>query len=206
MPNHNIIDISLPINPNLMVYPGNPIVEFSDASSTTSDLTKLSLGSHTGTHIDAPRHSKVSDAGVDTYALEAFIGTARVIDATHESEYISVKTIEESEIKEGERVLFKTQNSIRGFQSWRSDYIYLHGDTAELLAKKKIKLFGLDWISVKQQGNPDNRAHTGLLENNIPIIEGLDLSMVFPGEYQLIFLPLNLGNLDGAPGRAVLIK
>ncbi len=201
-----IIDISLPIKPRMMVYPGNPEVVFEPANSPTSELTKLSFGSHTGTHIDAPRHSKVSDAGIDSYELETFIGACRVIDATHESESISLKTITNNEIHSGERLLFKTQNSVIGFNAWRDDYIYLSGEAAEELARLDIKLFGLDWISVKQRGNPDNRAHTELLSKNIPILEGLDLSKVEPGEYELIFLPLSLADLDGALGRAILRK
>ena len=204
--NKKIIDISLPIKPGMVVYPGNPEIEFSDCSSSTSELTKITLGSHTGTHIDAPRHSKVSAAGINTWPLSRFIGPVRVIDATNDTEFISVKTVAAAAPQSDERLLFKTQNSIRGFESWRSDYVYLSGEAAEILAKSEIGLFGLDWISVKQQGNPDNRSHTELLGKNIPILEGLDLSNVEPGEYDLIFLPLSFGNLDGGIGRAVLIK
>ena len=201
-----IIDISLEITPSLMVYPGNPLVEMTDSSSSTSELTKITFGSHTETHIDAPRHSKVSSKGIDTFPLDNFIGRVRVIDATHESEFISVDTVRNTKIQTGEKLLFKTQNSVKGFDAWRSDYIYLDGNAAEILADYDLKLFGIDWISVKQQGNPDNRAHTALLEKNIPILKGLDLSLVDPGEYNLIFLPLKLNGLDGAPGRAVLLK
>lgn len=201
-----IIDISLPIKPGMIVYPGNPEVIFASANSATSELTKITLGSHTGTHIDAPRHSKVSIAGIDSYPLDTFIGPCRVIDATRETETVSKQTIIDSDIKLGERVLFKTNNSLIGFDNWRPDYIYLSGEAAEELAKRKIKLFGLDWISVKQQGNPDNRAHTALLSQNIPILEGLDLSMVDPGDYELLFLPLKLGDVDGGMGRAVLMQ
>ena len=189
-----------------MVYPGNPQVIFSNASSSSSELTHLSLGSHTGTHVDAPKHSKVSADGVDSYSLESFIGPCRIIDATGETEFISTELVLKIKPQAGERLLFKTKNSLRGFDSWRSDYIYLSGNAAVELAKYDIELFGLDWISVKQQGNNDNRSHTELLAKNIPILEGLDLSQVKPGEYELIFLPLSLGNLDGALERAVLIK
>jgi arylformamidase len=201
-----IIDISLTIKPGMMVYPGNPEIEFDNASSQTSELTKMTLGSHTGTHLDAPRHSKVSDAGIDLWPVETFICPARVIDATNETEYVSQETVVNADPKSGERLLFKTKNSKLGYAKWRSDYIYLHGDAAEELARREIALFGLDWISVKQKGGSDNRCHTALLEKQIPILEGLDLSSVEPGEYELIFLPLKLGSLDGGIGRAILRK
>ena len=204
--NKTIIDISLPIKPGMMVYPGNPAIEFNEASSSSSELTKITLGSHTGTHLDAPRHSKVSGEGIDTWELNRFIGPCRVIDVTHENEFISADTVKSIDPQPGQRLLFKTKNSLQGFDSWRSDYIYLDGDAAELLSQADIGLFGIDWISVKQQGNPDNRAHTSLLSKHIPILEGLDLSAVEPGEYDVIFLPLNLGSLDGGIGRAVLLQ
>lgn len=204
--NKTIIDISIKIVPGMIIYPGNPQVIFSESNSETSELTKIEFGSHTATHIDAPRHSKVSNDGINIFPLDSFIGPVRVIDATHESEKITLETVRGIDAQKSERLLFKTKNSELGFDKWRDDYVYLDGDAASFLASCDISLFGLDWISVKQKGNPDNRAHTELLQKNIPILEGLDLSNVKPGIYELIFLPLRLEDLDGAPGRAILLQ
>jgi len=204
--NKKIIDISLNITEDLIVYPGNPPVEFSDASSETSELTKLSFGSHTGTHIDAPRHAKVNNDGIDSFPLSRFIGPCKVIDATSEDLSVSRELLEKHDIKKGDRVLLKTNNSIVGFNEWRDDYIFLSPDGASYLADRDVALVGIDWLSVKERGNPDNRPHTELLSKNIPILEGIDLSAVEPGQYNLIFLPLKMNGLDGAPGRAVLIE
>jgi arylformamidase len=117
---------------------------------------------------------------------------------------ISVDDLKPLKIRKGERILVKTRNSAVGFDRFRNDYVYLAGNAAAYLATKDISLFGIDYISVKQRGGKDNRAHTALLEKGIVILEGLDLSNVLPGRYNLIALPLGFTGLDGAPARAVL--
>ena len=79
-------------------------------------------------------------------------------------------------------------------------------EAAAFLAKKRIALFGIDALSVKERGSLDNRPHTALLSRGIPIVEGLDLHRVSPGRYFLTVLPLKLSGLDGAPARAVLLR
>lgn len=202
-----LIDISLPIHEQMLVYPSNP--EFTREqiqSASGNTISRITLGTHSGTHIDAPNHVKGGEKGIESYSLETFVGPCRVLDCTNEPEAIRVETLEKHNIQEGERLLFKTQNSVRGYAKIRTDFIYVESTAAEYLANKKVGLVGVDYLSIKKSGLEDNTAHTALLLNDIPIIEGLNLSEVEAGEYQLIALPLQMLGMDGSPIRAVLLK
>ena len=203
-----IFDISLPLDGKTIIYPGNPemtIEPHTRVPEYPTNLSKIIFGSHTGTHVDAPRHVDNGAIGVDKVSLVACIGPCRVFDMTGAEEKITVADLEKENIQQGERILVKTQNSLRGFSEFREDSIYLDGDTADYLAGRGIILFGIDGLSVKKRGGEDVRPHTSLLSKNIVIFEGLDLSGVDPGEYQFIGLPLRFTELDGSPARAVLI-
>jgi len=201
-----IIDISLNIHSGMAIYPGNPEPRFEEIETQTSYISKIILGTHTGTHLDSPRHIYKNRIGIDKIDLKKLIGNCRVLDLTKSNFSIKKEELEKFKIKKGERILVKTKNSLRGFSYFYDDYIFLSPESAKFLANKKISLFGIDSLSVKQKGSPDNRPHIELLKNNIPIFEGLDLSKVKPGAYFFIGLPIKLKNLDGAPARAVLIK
>lgn len=201
-----IIDISLPIYPGMAVYPNNPAVKITPLKTSTSYISEITFGSHTGTHIDTPRHILQEGLSVDKISLNQLIGPARVLDMTRCQKSITLEDLKKENIKQGERILVKTANSDRGFKTFYPDYIYLDGEAAEFLAKKGIILFGIDSLSVKQKGSPDTRPHTALLKKGIVIIEGLDLSKALPGNYNLFCLPLKLTSLDGAPARVILIK
>jgi len=209
-----IIDITHYIKDGMIVYPNNtevsiePFAEISKGAS--SNLSKVILGTHTGTHVDAPLH--VFDGGkkLEDLNLESFIGKCRVIDASHlkAGDLIEIKDLDKAgvEIKKGDRILVKTSNSERGIEEFYDDFVALSGDTADYLRDKEITLFGIDYLSIKQRGSSDNRAHTALLEKDIPIIEGLNLRDVEAGEYELICLPMKLKNVEGGPVRAVLVS
>lgn len=201
-----IIDISWPLAPGVCVYPGNPELRITPRVGKTSVHSEISIGSHTGTHIDAPRHVFQRGKGIDTVSLGALIGPCRVLDCTKSKRAITVADLQPHRILRGERILVKTKNSRLGRKVFYTDYVYLDGDAAEWLAARRIKLFGIDYLSVKQRGSADNRPHTALLERNIPIIEGLNLKDVRPGRYQLVALPLKFVGLDGAPARVVLVR
>ncbi len=136
-----IIDISLPLNFSTIIYPGNPKVEIETNGNFPSLGSKITLGSHTATHIDAPRHVFKDGDTMDKISLERLVGKCRVLDFTEAEESIKVSDLEKHNIKEGERILAKTKNSEIGFDKFRNDYIYLDGDAAEYLAKKKISLY-----------------------------------------------------------------
>ena len=201
-----IIDISLPLSDKTIVYPGNPEVKIAMMPGKTSTHSEITIGSHTGTHLDAPRHVFKSGAGVDRVDLNKIVGECRVLDMTRVKEAIGVDDLKKEEIKKGERILVKTKNSKRGFEKFYDNYVYLGGEAAEFLAKKKITLFGIDYLSVKKRGGPDNRPHTELLKNGVVIFEGLDLSKAKPGKYFFVGLPLKFAGLDGAPARAILLE
>lgn len=205
---NQIIDISLPLNENTIVYPGNAPIKIESTKSSTgaSYLSTVTIGTHTGTHIDAPRHVSESGMGVDEIDLARLLGVCRVLDFTKSVESITREELEAKNIQAGERILAKTNNSLRGYSSMYDDYIYLSAEGAAYLAEKQISLFGIDYLSIKKRGSSDNRPHTELLDKGIPIIEAVNLSAVEEGEYTLIALPLRFTGLDGSPIRALLLK
>lgn len=203
-----IIDISYSIKDGMVVYPKNapvsiqPYARIEDGAS--SNLSLVSFGTHTATHVDAPLHVFPGTGDLDSLALERFVGPCRVIDASHRGpgELVTVEDI--GSVTAGERILVKTSNSARGMDVFHEDFVALSGDAADMLAAANIALFGIDYLSVKQRGSADNRAHTSLLAAGIPIVEGLCFKDVAAGEYELICLPLKLYGVEGGPVRAIL--
>ncbi len=202
----HVIDISLPLYQGMITYPGNPELKIRPLLGRTSLITEINMGSHTGTHVDAQSHVFPKGKPIDSIKLSRFVGECRVVNMTHVKKAVMVADLAKENIKKGERILVKTKNSLKGFNKFYNNYIYLDGDAAEYLAKKNIGLFGIDYLSVKQKGSADHRPHTALLKKNIPIFEGLDLSKVSPGKYFFIGLPLRFIDMDGAPARAVLVS
>ena len=203
-----IYDISIPLHEGMITYPNNPEVKINEPATEGSLLTTITLGSHSGTHTDAPRHQHSGNGNVSDYPLGHYVGPALVIDCTHRGpgEVILPEDLDDHTITEGTRVLFKTSNSLRGYKEFYDDFVALGGDTAEILGDKNVALVGIDFLSIKKRGGSDNRAHTCLLEKKIPIIEGLDLSTVEGGEYFLSAAPLSLQDTEGAPLRALLLE
>jgi len=201
-----MIDISLSLEEGMITYPDNPPFVIKDASGPTSSRSIITIGTHTGTHIDAPRHVFKEGKGISKIPLVRYVGECRVLDLTKAKKAITIGDLESLKIKKGERILAKTRNSKRGFKTFYDDYVYLDGDAADYLVKKGITLFGIDSLSVKQRGGADHRPHLSLLKKGIVIFEGLDLSKATPGAYTFVGLPLKLGDVDGAPARAILIQ
>ena len=203
-----IIDISLPLSSDTIIYPGNPKIEIEQIKSeaSKSTISKITSGSHNGTHIDAPRHIDDKGKTIDQLDLKSFIGKCRVLDCISENVSVSPETLKKHNIQPDERILLKTANSLRGFKEFDPDFIFLSPQGAQYLAESGVLIVGIDYLSIKQKGSRDNRPHSYLLDLNIPIIEGIDLSKVVPGEYTLVALPLSYVGIDGAPVRAVLLK
>jgi arylformamidase len=159
---------------------------------------------HTGTHVDAPVHFLADGAGVDALPLDQLLGEARVVDVG-EASSIGAAELRTIDPRAGERLLFKTRNSARGWKTDRflPDFVYLSREGAALLAERRVRTVGIDYLSIAgmHEGVPTHRA---LLEQGICIIEGLDLSPVEPGSYELVCLPLRLAGADGAPARVLL--
>lgn len=198
-----LIDITKPIYPGMAIYPGNPLVNFenvSQTSATSSVLTSITLGSHTGTHIDAPSHIKSGAAGVEIYSLEQFIGEAQVIDLSQIESLISASDLPDTQAP---RVLIRTRNSKGNIDEFDPAFVALDESAAEELVKRAVKLVGIDAPSIKKKGVKD-RTHEVLLDAGVIILEGLWIPEVAAGTYELLCLPLPVKNLDGAPVRAVL--
>src|SRR5215207_1418469 len=170
-------------------------------------LSVLSLGAHSGTHVDAPMHFVSGGASVDRVPLEPLIGPARVIDIADGVQAIDAAELERHEWRHAQRLIFRTRSSLRGWMTdptFHRDFAYVAPDAAQLLADAGVRLVGIDYISAEQFGAPEPRAHRILLGKGIPIVEGLALADVRAGEYDLIVLPIKVGGHEGAPARAVV--
>jgi arylformamidase len=203
-----IIDVSLPLSDALPTYPGNPPFELAPvkriADGGSSNVSRLSMGTHTGTHVDAPRHFFDAGAPVDRLPLDVLIGPARVVavDAEHgiEPRHLRPETLEGAS-----RILFKTRNSsLWRSREFTSAFVFLTEEAARVLVDARVRLVGIDYLSVEAFKKPGAPAHRTLLAANTVIIEGLDLSAVAPGDYELLCLPLRVAGSDGAPARVVL--
>ena len=176
------------------------------ANGAAANVSAVAMGTHTATHVDAPRHFIEGGAPVDEMPLERLIGPAVVVAFG-----ASVTAVGEAELRaqplDGHaRVLLKTRNSaLLRRPDFVRDYAYLAPDGAEYLLRVGVELVGIDYLSIEQFESADHRTHLLLLERGVVIVEGLDLSAVRPGTYELVCLPLKLAGLDGAPARAVLI-
>ncbi len=206
---HGWIDVSVPLHSGMVTWPGDPavrIVPFKEiARGGSSNVSKLSLGAHTGTHMDAPRHFFVDGRGIDRMPFEATVGPARVIQI-QDRESIKVPELRRCRIHKGERILFKTRNSAawRKSPAFDRQYVYITSEAARYLAARGVRCVGIDYFSVGGYKRDGAETHRALLGAGIWIIEGLDLSRVEPGEYDLICLPLKIAGADGAPARAVV--
>jgi arylformamidase len=208
------IDISAPIDPKVIpVYPGDAGIkldfplDFRKGDKLT--LSSYSFGAHTGTHIDAPLHFIRDGATIDKLPLDLFIGPARVIDCSPDALAIDAAELNKHQWRDAKRILFRTRNSRNHWMSdpnFHKDFTYIAPDAAQLLADAGVQLVAIDYISAEKFGAAEPKTHYTLLGKNIPIIEGVDLSNVTAGDYDLIILPLKVPGHEAAPARAVLKK
>jgi arylformamidase len=208
-PGPRLLDVSVLLAPGLPAYPGNPPFEITPvkriANGDSSNNSRLVMGTHTGTHVDAPRHFFDDKAGVNALPLEMLIGRARVIDLPHRGG-ITAAHLRAAGLREDLRVLLKTPNSALWNLSdgFHSDYTYITEDGAKFLVDQGVKLVGVDYLSVEQFKKAGAPAHHMLLGNGVIIIEGLNLSDAEAGPYEMYCLPLRVKDADGAPARVVL--
>jgi arylformamidase len=195
------IDVSVPIRPGMVTYPGDPTVSLervvSLAEGGVCNLSRLDLGVHTGTHVDAPLHFFDGAAAADELALDVLVGSAVVLDLTT-AQRLDAAAFEGVEL--AERILLKTQNSeLWARDSFAEDALALTEDGAMALVDGGVRLVGIDYLSIG-----DLPAHRVLLGAGVVAVEGLDLRGVEPGEYELVCAPLKLVGSDGAPARVLL--
>ncbi len=205
-----IIDISVPLLPRMPVWPGEsgigivPVKRM--ATGDRNNLSRLDCGVHVGTHVDAPWHFLDEGSTVEQLSLDAMIGEAFVA-CLPEVDVITAETLARLTLPNGTtRLLLHTRNSElweRGVTEFRKDFVALTSDAAQWLVDQGIRLIGVDYLSVHRYGDGP-LIHQILLRAGIIIVEGLNLTGVAPGKYELICLPLCLSGADGAPARAVL--
>ena len=206
-------DISVPLTNEMPTYPGDPGIQISDwftlANGDAANVTHLKLGAHTGTHVDAPAHFIEGAARVESLQLEALIGKAQVI-VVPETVLSINKTFVAEQLKPNvTRLLFRTRNSSFWHDhptEFRQDFTYLELEAAEFLVQHSVQLIGIDYLSIEQFRQKQHETHLALLAHGVVILEGLDLSGVPEGLYELICLPMRIrsGKGDGSPARAVL--
>lgn len=208
-----LYDVSVAISPELAVWPGDPPVAIEQAGDMSkgdaANVTRIIMGAHTGTHMDAPVHFIQGATGVDEFPLDALVGEATVaqLDIDH---HIGAADLEKLNLPDNcQRLLFKTGNSRfwQDSKTFHTDFIAVAPDGAEWLVSHGIKLVGVDYLSVEEFNAPfDHPAHRKLLENRVVVVEGLNLSAIEPGQYTVMALPLKITGNDGAPSRVVLAR
>ncbi len=205
-----IYDVTVPIRAGMPVYEGDPGVNVEAwsalARGDSANVSFLHFGAHTGTHVDAPAHFIEGARKIDVLSLEALIGTARVVRVPDEVNEIDSDFLAGCDLNSVERVLFHTRNSGFWNEGFRKDFTHLLPDAAQTLIDSGVKLVGTDYLSIEKFHSGGHRTHLALLSQNVIIVEGLNLSEVPIGDYELICLPLRIadGAGDGAPARVVL--
>jgi arylformamidase len=204
------IDISTPIEDGMAGFPGDPSVRVERVRSLERgdayNLSHLSLGSHTGTHVDPPLHFIPGGTSVDALDLGRLNGRCHVVQVP-----ASVRSIRAADLagvpRNAERLLLRTSNSDRWAASpaFFPDYVALDPSAAEALAARGLRLVGLDSLSIESDPTERFPVHHRLLGAGVLILEGLRLAGVEPGEYELRLLPLRIVGGDGGPSRAVLV-
>jgi arylformamidase len=206
-----VYDISLTLRARMPVYPGEPTPLLEPTSrmerGDSYNVSRLTLSTHTGTHIDAPLHFLVGGMPVDQLPVDVLVGPALVVEMPVELE-ITAADLEAAAIPSGtERILFKTRNSrLLDDEDFRRDFVYLTLDAARWLVERGVRLLTIDYLSVEQMDAQPNIVHQTLLRAGVVVVEGADLRQVAPGPYLLACLPLKIEGADGSPVRAVLVE
>lgn len=200
------IDISVPLGPKVIVWPGRAPVAFShshgELDGAAFTVTRMEIDSHTGTHIDAPFHFIAGGDTSDRLPIDVFVGPAQVCDLRR-MEAIGAEHLRDRGAGSAPRCLLKTDNS-----EWiKTGPIpeaptYLSEEGARYLVDQGVRLVGIDGLSVDHTQR--TAAHLVLLKAGVIILEAIDLSDVAAGEYDLLCLPLLVAGADGAPARAAL--
>ncbi|MCZ6684574.1 MAG: cyclase family protein [Candidatus Dadabacteria bacterium] len=209
LPTSGWIDISVPLSDGMVHWPDDPDIEIKKVLNIKNgdecNLTHVSMAVHAGTHMDAPCHFRRSGTSIDKMPLSAAIGKARVIEITND-EFIHVEEIRPHRIRKGERLLFKTKNSKSRWDNkpFNKNFVHLSIEAAKFLAERKVQTIGIDYLSIGGYGGNVIEVHEIILKAGIWVIEGLDLSKIESGNYDLICLPIKIAGSDGAPARALV--
>lgn len=204
-------DISVTITNDLPTWPGDPTVNLQRniaiAKGDPCNVTHIDMGAHTGTHCDAPFHFLDDGETIDHVPLDRFIGRCIVLELDVKKS-IEKQDLEKHDFKGHQRVLLKTANSklwADNHKTFNKEFIAVGLSGAEYLVEKGVDLVGVDYLSVESfYAEFEHPVHKTLLSKEVIVVEGLNLSGIKPGEYELICMPLKLGGADGTPVRAAL--
>jgi arylformamidase len=204
------IDVSVPLATGMVHWPGDPVPAFERISEIAlggeADVTFCHMSAHTGTHMDAPRHFLPGGSGIDQFPLEVGIGRARVIAVPPHARAVGRAELEGIQLDKGDRILLKTRNSSSRWdnQQFQPDFAALDVSGARVLAEAGVALVGVDYLSVGRYQADGAETHRLLLGARIWIVEGLNLTGIEEGEYDMVCLPLRIEGSDGSPARVAL--
>lgn len=210
----DVYDVTVPVSGSMLTWPGDPPVSVRRTSDVergdSSTVSELIMGSHTGTHVDAPAHFLPGGYGVDRIPVSALMGGAYVADARGLQGALTRDQMAALHVPgDVTRLLIKSDNSRLWDQAspaFPDRYVCLSPGAAEWCVERGLVCVGVDFLSVEQKGSPGHPTHVTLLQAGIAIIEGLDLRAVQPGFYELVCLPLRITGCDGSPARVLLIR
>ena len=199
------IDVTVPLHDGMVGWPGDPPValerlERAEGGSTVA-VSQLKLGTHAGTHVDAPAHLIPGGATVDALPLSVAMGPARVVEIADPAR-VTREALQAVDPQPGERLLLRTRNS--NLAAKHGPLVHLSLSAARFLAERKLALVGIDCLSVSPLDESPTAIHKALLDAGVWILEGLDLTGAPAGGYDLVCLPLRLVGADGAPARVLL--
>ncbi|MCB1109912.1 MAG: cyclase family protein [Chlamydiia bacterium] len=205
-----VYDISLTLSESIPTWPGDRGAEFKKLMEVSkgdmASVTAIKMSAYTGTHVDAPCHFLENGYGVEKLPLNILMGEALVVEAL-DVDLITKEVLEGIGFPSTQRLLIKTRNSKQweeGATTFIEDYVAISADGADYLVKRGVKLIGVDYLSVAPfQALVET--HQILLKADVIILEGINLSEVPSGKYQLYCLPLKISGSDGAPARAILL-
>ena len=205
-----LFDVTRALTPNMPTWPGEPGPELTPlariAEGGPANVSRLTMGVHTGTHVDAPRHFFDGAPTVESLSLETLCGPARVV-RIDDPRAIRVAELERAGLDGAVRVLFRTRNSdLWKDGEFRKEFVFIEPDAARWLVDHGVRLVGTDYLSVEAFDAAAPLTHQVLLGAGVIIIEGLDLREPPMGSYDLFCLPLKLADGDGAPARVVLLS
>jgi len=199
-----IHDISVILGEQNIAYPGDPAFVREKPTPEAREAMKITIGAHSGTHLDAPAHHVPGGKCLDDFPLDSFVLPAQVVEV-FDPEAVRAADLEDVAVRPGEAILFRTGNSHSGrviSGEFSDRYVYISADAAQWCVDRGLALVGLDYISVDRYG--DTAAHRILLGAGLLVLEGVNLADVRPGRYTLICFPLRIKGAEGSPVRAVL--
>ncbi|WP_240375987.1 cyclase family protein [Bacillus piscicola] len=214
MPFTKIVDLSIPLTSDTIVYPGDPEPDISQAASIEIDgynVSKLIIGSHTGTHVDAPYHINPTGHRIDESPLEQFIGEGVLIDVTHKAPEsgISFKDVETylPLLHAGKIALFHTGWSQHLGTKHYYNHPYITKEVVEAFLKRGIRTFFIDALNIDPPDGSSFAAHDAITKANGIIGENFtNFAEIDFDKPLIIALPLKLTGLDGSPVRAIAAK